>query len=525
MRAPPGRRPGGASLGTAFPMKDILIEPQKANIQGLVLRGYTHPFSCHFLFGFPQKTNPQKFFRTLYSRVQNACDWGTQKPAQLLNIGLTYGGIAQLGVLAGNELATFPTEFREGPWSADSQLSLGDTAASAGPKGAAANPNDPSHWWGGNFANTDLHCVVHAYALTQADLDELTAFIEGAAAAGGVQELFPRAGSRERLTQYQLQPDYIHFGYHDGISEPRLARSNGDPYSFRRQADLPNFLIGYCPQVALTPPGPQPPQSGTVGVAAAEFAHDGCYNAFRILYQDVAAFNNLLASQADAVAQATGRTPADAQEWLAAKLVGRWRNGSPLMASPNNPQGATEDAEGFCYIQPPVFTKQPLPAGTPADVFSTYQCPFAAHTRIANPRDEFMSPGEGMTPPRIIRRGMPYGPPLTTTTDDGVDRGLIGLFLCGSLAGQFEKVYGWINAANFATSFPPTKSSQYTYPQDALLGNRVTLGGEVNTSFSIPLPNAAQPLTINNLPALTITRGTAYCLLPSLSTLRQLAGS
>jgi deferrochelatase/peroxidase EfeB len=510
-------------------MADVRITPQKKNIQGLVLRGYTHPYSCHLLFTFPAAmateigADTQAFFRALYPQVQNACDWGDQKPAQFLNVGLTYNGIVRLAVLPESELNTFPSEFRAGPWSSDSQGSLGDTAASMGAGGAAHNPSDPSNWWGRNFANADLHCIIHAYALTQDDLTALTTSIAAAAAASGVQELYPRAGSQERLTQYQLPDDTIHFGYRDGISEPRLARSNGNPYSFRRESDLANFLIGYCPQVALVPPAPAPPASGTVGVAAAAFAHDGCYNAFRIMYQDVAAFNSLLAGQAPAVAQATGLAPAAAQEWLAAKLMGRWRNGSPLLLSPDNPEESTRDGEGFCYVQPPVPGHPPLPND---DMFSTFQCPFAAHTRITNPRDEHLTAANGLAPPRLARRGMPYGAPLTTPTDDGVDRGLIGLFLCGSLANQFELLYGWINQANFASSFPIVPKGQphqYTYPQDAILGNRVTQGTDINTSFTIPLPGSPA-LVVESLPRLTITRGTAYCLLPSLTTLSQLAG-
>jgi hypothetical protein len=43
---------------------------------------------------------------------------------------------------------------------------------------------------------------------------------------------------------------------------------------------------------------------------------------------------------------------------------------------------------------------------------------------VVNPRDQTLDPVvevEGV--PRVIRRGMPYGPALSSTEDDGRDRG------------------------------------------------------------------------------------------------------
>ena len=104
------------------------------------------------------------FFKTLYPKVQSAEDWGPNKPKRMLNIGLTFNGIQALNVVDPTSVGNFPTEFQAGPWSDDSQQSLGD----------AGDPrSDPSFWWFNNFNNEDLHCVVHVYGLTQADLDSL----------------------------------------------------------------------------------------------------------------------------------------------------------------------------------------------------------------------------------------------------------------------------------------------------------------------------------------------------------------
>ncbi|HEX5707627.1 MAG TPA: hypothetical protein VFX96_10050 [Pyrinomonadaceae bacterium] len=480
-----------------------IAPPDVKNIQGLIMRGYTHPYSCHLLYSFTNpsvKTSPdtKTFFKTLYPKVQSAEDWGPKKPKMMLNIGLTFSGIQALNVFKDpTAINNFPPEFQAGPWSQDSQISLGD---------AGDARSDPSLWWFRNFNNEDLHCVVHVYGLTQSNLDKLVSVVTKAAETCGLRELFALKDKKSRLTQPQLPNDEIHFGYRDGISEPALDWDQGA--SNETQEDLNNFLIGYDLDNSLIQPGPSnvPPDEAT------SFARDGCYNAFRILYQDVAAFNTLLAQQAPQVAAIIGGTQEQAQEWIAAKLCGRWRNGSPLMLSPDKPDPATQDAEDFGYVE----ADDPNPN---KDVESGFKCPFSAHTRVANPRDQDLNaPDVTNFPPRIARRGMPYGPPLKSTKDDSVDRGLIGIFLCGSLSQQFEKIYSWMNSNDFSSVFP-----SYPSPQDALLGNRNTQDGQVETSFFIPMPDNPNGITFN-LSDLIVTRGTAYCLLPSLASLRQIAG-
>jgi hypothetical protein len=53
-----------------------------------------------------------------------------------------------------------------------------------------------------------------------------------------------------------------------------------------------------------------------------------------------------------------------------------------------------------------------------------------------------------------------------------------------------------------------------------MLANRASAG---DPSFTSPIPNG-KPIRIPSLPQFIVTRGTAYCLLPSLKTLRRIAG-
>ena len=88
----------------------------------------------------------------------------------------------------------------------------------------------------------------------------------------------------------------------------------------------------------------------------------------------------------------------------------------------------------------------PTPSTTPT-IQSAYRCPRGAHVRRARPRDG--SPTVRRR--RLIRRGMPYGQPLPDAAgDDGVDRGLVGIFLNADIERQYEFVQRqWLNAPSF----------------------------------------------------------------------------
>lgn len=69
------------------------------------------------------------------------------------------------------------------------------------------------------------------------------------------------------------------------------------------------------------------------------------------------------------------------------------------------------------------------------------QCPFSAHVRRANPRDG--RPGL----PRILRRGMGYGP-ASLEAGPEADRGILFMAYCASIAEQFETVQRWLAGGN-----------------------------------------------------------------------------
>src|SRR5262249_21349261 len=159
---------------------------------------------------------------------------------------------------------------------------------------------------------------------------------------------------------------------------------------------------------------------------------------FRRLRQDVAAFHGFLRSAAAALASTpdfSGMTP----EWLGALLVGRWASGAPVARSPqqDNPDLASERNANndFRFVDDtpgPHFKPGhgPVPAFPPATADPLgFICPCPAHIRKVNPRDQDSDKGDPFDTltRRIIRRGIPYGPPLPKPpgnqlpADDGVD--------------------------------------------------------------------------------------------------------
>jgi hypothetical protein len=109
---------------------------------------------------------------------------------------------------------------------------------------------------------------------------------------------------------------------------------------------------------------------------------------------------------------------------LAAKVVGRWPDGTPLISSPDRPpvgaSAAGPNGSAAAKAAANTFRYRDTDAGG-------MKCPLGAHIRRANPRDALGFEGRLSFRHRMIRRGMPYGEPLPPdlVEDDRAPRGLI----------------------------------------------------------------------------------------------------
>jgi deferrochelatase/peroxidase EfeB len=234
-----------------------------------------------------------------------------------------------------------------------------------------------------------------------------------------------------------------------------------------------------------------------------QLSRNGSFAVFKMIRTDVVGFENFLQSHKDRIDP----------ELLAAKLCGRWRNGVPLMLSPETdkpPSGiAPERLNDFEYVNADG-------SGDPKGL----RCPVGAHMRRINPRGQPVigqgRPGGSNNTHRLIRRGMPYGPIYDPSKPyDGIERGLLGYVINSSIENQYEFVLSqWVNDAEFAGSVRlPPKS------KDPIIGTQ----NPDESVFVIPQTNGAPAIKVTGFSSFTTTKAAAYCFLPSIAAMQLIA--
>jgi deferrochelatase/peroxidase EfeB len=438
-----------------------------ADVQGLIVRGYTMPRARHLLLRIDTPGVARGLLASLVDgsagrpQVTTGAPWAG-KPECCLNVAITFAGLTALDLPA-DSLASFPEEFATG--AAARAERVGDVGTSA-----------PEHWLP-VFTDPGLHLVVSLFGQDDAAVDRATTDVL-AGTSPGLTEI-------GRLDAALLDGRVDHFGYVDGISQPTIesAPPTGPPDTMPVAA-TGQFLLGHPSQHQnFSYPVPAPDALG----------RNGSFAAFRMLAQDVDAFAALLTDQS----RRTGLP----EELIAAKMCGRWRNGTPLVLSPGTdapqPPLSPDQLNDFDYV------------GRYGDERGL-ACPAGAHIRRMYPRGSRVA-GNGSHKHRIVRRGLTYGPAYDPRRPhDGVERGLLGMFIGVSLRDQFEFLMAhWANDGLFAAGLGRSK--------DPILGANDDGAG----TFPVPGPGGATVLT--GLPRLVTTRGGAYCFLPSLTAIRHLA--
>ena len=239
---------------------------------------------------------------------------------------------------------------------------------------------------------------------------------------------------------------------------------------------------------------------------------NGSFLVFRRFYQDVAAFWRFLEDMARTHQDAIpGLTP----DRLGALLVGRWRSGAPILRTPYSDDidlGAANAASNrFDFTSRMPRHNDGFPAGEPDPL--GLACPTFAHIRKANPRNGHTEQGglEDTLTRRILRRGIPYGPPLRTgqQVQGDHDRGLHFLSYQTSIVGQFEFLTrAWFNSP----MFPAGGGFDLLIGQD----------GERPRSCRLPRPDGGT-VTLEPRDRWVLPTGGGYFFVPSKSTFAALA--
>jgi hypothetical protein len=201
-------------------------------------------------------------------------------------------------------------------------------------------------------------------------------------------------------------------------------------------------------------------------------------------------FNAMLTNQS----AATGVTA----EELQARLMGRWANGDPLTLSQTAPPADIATLRNDFDYAP--SWEQP---GVMQDHVGQL-CPVGAHIRRTNPRTARVAGQRHAR--RLLRRGMP-----THWLEGGTSRkGLLGLFICGSLERQFEFIQRqWILGDLAASGITDT--------QDPIAGQR-----DHDTEFRFFAGGRADQARTVQVPPLVTTRGSVYLFMPGIGTMRHL---
>lgn len=401
----------------------------RAQIQGGIVRPYeeiTH--GLVLLLAFDDCAAASRFCTWAQGATTKDADRHVAGPGVVFrNVALTFSGLRMAG-LSEDELALFPEEFRQG------------MAARAGQLGDVRH-NHPRRWrLPGRFGGIDqkphevitvemesVHAVVQlrCQAATPAQAETLDYFepqhplreeVAALQAAARGTRVLAIQSLRRNLRRHQGRDLPIeHFGYADGDGQPDI---EGDSWD-RNRVHLGEIVQGH-PNAQDVPADPaKDPRLAWLA--------NGSFLVMRKYRQFAGRFEQAVQRTAEAMAEALGGKPEDFTEIVYGKLMGRARDGMPMVA----PHIVSRSERNR-------FDYEPDPGGQ--------LCPLHAHIRRANPRD---NPADGGRLPRIMRRSLPYGPLRTASEGAGdADRGLLFMAYNADIGEQFETVQRWLVGGN-----------------------------------------------------------------------------
>lgn len=473
--------------------------------------------------------------------------------------------------LPSDSLATFPPAFLDGMCSASRSRILGDE-----------HRNAPEHWeWGGPQRTVDGLLLL--FAPSEEKLAKLRADMErcltsrGHAAVMDVPfvTLPDKDATAEEHRLAKLEP----FGFVDGVSQPVIrgtykALRGADPIHLVEPGE---FILGYPDNRGNLPAGPTlaavedpgnmlpiaaSPQHGFARAIVndpRDVGRNGSFLCVRQLEQDVRGFWDYCTEAAAQIQQRFPNWIDVNAEFVGAKLVGRWQDGSSLVRFPyragseeagaehpmvRTAQGtatASEQAAPPPPVAPSHTHKTPASGAarttrvkvrrtnaavrevtiTPDNDFlfgaedpQGLRCPFGAHIRRTNPRESLDPASQEQVAitnrHRILRLGRRYVP------ESGRNPGLFFMCLNADIERQFEFIQQtWAQASSF---------HGLMHERDPLLGSRDgndAAAHRPDDGYTIPTRDG--PVRLCAMPEFVRTLGGGYFFVPGKSLLEYLA--
>ncbi|WP_439484177.1 Dyp-type peroxidase [Cyclobacterium plantarum] len=463
---------------------------EKDDIQGLLIRGHGNLSSASYLlYTFTDPVKAKFFLQEIIPKVTTA----SEKPEeQALQIALTYEGLAFLK-LPPPLLSSFCREFKEGMSEIQRQFILGDTGENA-----------PQNWtWG----EKNIHLMLMVFGKDLEKLESTLSQIKILTASFQVELL-------HTLPTGMLHAQKEHFGFRDDISRPIIRELLKEvPGDTAGTFPAGEFIMGYKNLYDEYAPSPTVPdvldKEGKLpyhpdDATLKDLGKNGTYLVFRQMEQKVHAFWQYMRAQSSDKASAIA---------LASKMVGRWPDGSPLTLCPNQPDPNLSEANDFGFWK---------------EDKAGLKCPIGSHIRRTNPRDHLVTENtqkdstEMAAKHRMIRKGRPYGPPVTPELkpeemldrmEDDRERGLHFICMVTDIRRQFEFVQNnWVNFHKFGG---------LENDADPIIGNHYQDESRKTNEFSIPKYPVRRKL--NKLPNFTIIKGGAYFFFPGIRALQYMA--
>ncbi|WP_436532450.1 Dyp-type peroxidase [Actinoplanes sp. HUAS TT8] len=455
-----------ASLGEFGQVQGNILQPFEGRFQAFVFLS----FGC-------RRDQARAWLGAAATRVDSPADTP-------MSVGLTATGLIALHPEVAADLVRFEA-FWKGPLGNrfDERGEITSTPAMIGDVGAS----DPMSWLIGGPRRPPVDALLTLAADDEQALRQRVSLELSEAARAGVV-VMPLGGMSGTgpLVQYGTVLHNAdgrpieHFGFVEGISQPAVQGVDGATTGSTVVA-AGEFVLGFA--------GVRRPLNFAPRPAPAPWMRGGSFQVFRRLRQDAAGWWSKMEKLSD---------QDNTAEDVAARAIGRRLDGTPLAASGDGLNDFTfhGDEDGS-------------------------RTPLYSHIRKMNPRRDEMFRERSH---KLIRRGIPFGPPMDRDNPDDHERGMLFNAYMASIEDQFEFLQRcWANDIEFpsriAAKFDEDGDGK---PQvnglDPVLGDSAEVA---HRRLGTAVVDKAPPLAFGGF---VTTTGSVYALVPSRAALHLLAG-